>query len=165
MIKDNTSRCLHCMYSFFLTLETVFSYIKYIPHLHLSFFIFLFLFHLYLTLIATRHFSTISFGSISLQTAFNFITIFDTGSSQHTTSVRNIHQMCSVKKGVLRNFKKLTGNHLCQSLFLRPNNFNFIKKEARKFIKKETLAQVFRCELFKISRNTFFYRTPLDDCF
>ena len=130
---------------------------------HFSFF--LFLFHLYLTLIATRHFSTISFGSISLQTAFNFITIFDTGSSHYIASVRNIHQMCSVKKGVLRNFKKLTGNHLCQSLFLRPNNFNFIKKEARKFIKKETLAQVFRCELFKISRNTFFYRTPLDDCF
>ena len=81
LIKDNTSRCLHCMYSFFLTLETVFSYIKYNPHLHLSFFIFLFLFHLYLTLIATRHFSTISFGSISLQKAFNFITIFDTESS------------------------------------------------------------------------------------
>ena len=56
LIKDNTSRCLHCMYSFFLKLETVFSYIKYIPHLYLSFFIFLFLFHLYLTLIATRHF-------------------------------------------------------------------------------------------------------------
>ena len=26
---------------------------------------------------------------------------------------------------------------------------------------KETLTQVFSCELFKISKNTFFYRTPL----
>ena len=27
------------------------------------------------------------------------------------------HRMCSVKKGVLRNFAKFTGKHLCQSLF------------------------------------------------
>ena len=27
------------------------------------------------------------------------------------------HQGCSVRKGVLRNFDKFTGNHLCQSLF------------------------------------------------
>ena len=29
---------------------------------------------------------------------------------------RSSHQRCSVKKGVLRNFAKLTGKHLCQSL-------------------------------------------------
>ena len=46
------------------------------------------------------------------------------------------------KKGVLRNFAKLTGKHLCQSLF-----FN-------------TLAQVFSCEFCEISKNTFFYRIP-----
>ena len=51
------------------------------------------------------------------------------------------------KKGVLRNFTKFTGKHLCQSLF-----FN-------KLIKKETLAQVFFCEFCEISKNTFFYRT------
>ena len=28
------------------------------------------------------------------------------------------------------------------------------------FIKKETLAEVFFCELCEISKNTFFYRTP-----
>ena len=28
------------------------------------------------------------------------------------------------------------------------------------FIKKETLAQVFSCEFYEISNNTFFYRTP-----
>ena len=30
---------------------------------------------------------------------------------------RSNHQRCSVKKGVLRNFAKFTGKHLCQSLF------------------------------------------------
>ena len=32
------------------------------------------------------------------------------------------------KKGVLRNFKKLTGKHLCQSLFCNDSACNFIKK-------------------------------------
>ena len=27
------------------------------------------------------------------------------------------HQRCSLRKGVLRNFAKFTGKHLCQSLF------------------------------------------------
>ena len=29
------------------------------------------------------------------------------------------------------------------------------------FIKKETLAKVFSCEFYEITKNTFFYRTPL----
>ena len=49
------------------------------------------------------------------------------------------------KKDVLRNFVKLTERHLCQSLFL----------------KKETLAQMFSCKFCKISKNTFYCRTPL----
>ena len=32
--------------------------------------------------------------------------------------VKSSHRRCSVKKGVLRNFAKFTGKHLCQSLFL-----------------------------------------------
>ena len=56
------------------------------------------------------------------------------------SSIRSIHRMCSVRKGVLRNFAKFTGKHLCQSLFF----------------KKETLAQVFSCEICDISKNTFF---------
>ena len=31
--------------------------------------------------------------------------------------VRSSYRRCSVTKGVLRNFAKLTGKHLCQSLF------------------------------------------------
>ena len=48
------------------------------------------------------------------------------------------------KKGVLGNFTKFTGEHLCQSLFL-------IK----------LLAQVFSCEFCEISKNTLLHRTPL----
>ena len=43
------------------------------------------------------------------------------------------------KKGVLRNFTKFTGKHLCQSLFF---------------------SQVLSCEFCEICKNTFFYRTP-----
>ena len=32
---------------------------------------------------------------------------------------------------------------------------------AYNYIKKETLAQVFSCKFYEISKNTFFYRTPL----
>ena len=39
------------------------------------------------------------------------------------------------------------------------------KGAACNFIKRETLARVFSCEFCEISKNTYFYRTPLDDCF
>ena len=48
-----------------------------------------------------------------------------------------------MKKGVLRNFTKFTGKHLCQSF--RPATL----------VKKETLAQVFSCEFCEISKITF----------
>ena len=60
------------------------------------------------------------------------------------------------KKGVLKNFAKFTGKHLCQSLF-----FNRVAGGACNFIKKESLAQVLSCEFCEISKSTFFYRTPL----
>ena len=58
-----------------------------------------------------------------------------------------------MKKGVLRNFTKFTGKHLCQSFF-------FNKVPGLNFIEKDTLAQVFSCEFCEISKNNFFYRTP-----
>ena len=70
-----------------------------------------------------------------------------------TDSLSLIHQKqlpeVFYKKGVLRNFAKFTGKHLCQSLcFNRPQACNFIKKE--------TLAEVFSCEFCEISKKTFF---------
>ena len=38
------------------------------------------------------------------------------------------------------------------------------KGEACNFVKKETPAQVFSCEFYEISKNTF-HRTPVDACF
>ena len=67
---------------------------------------------------------------------------------------RSSHQRCSIKKGVLRNFAKFTGKHLCQRLFF--NKVACLRPEACNFIKKETLAQVFSCEFCNISKNTFF---------
>ena len=52
------------------------------------------------------------------------------------------------KKGALKNFSKLTGKHLCQSLFFN-KVFNKGLKPATLF-KKETLAQVFFCEFYEI---------------
>ena len=69
----------------------------------------------------------------------------------HQRVLESSHQRCSVKKGVLRNFAKLTGKHLCQSLFL-----NKVTGAACNFIKKDTLAQVFSCEFCEIAKNTFF---------
>ena len=54
----------------------------------------------------------------------------------------------------IKNFKKFTGKHLCQSLF-----FNKV------FIKKETLAQVFSCKFCEISKNTFFLQNTSGGCF
>ena len=61
------------------------------------------------------------------------------------TTFRSSRPEVFSKKGVLRNFTKFTGKHLCQSLFF----------------KKETLAHVFSCEFWEISKNTFLHRTPL----
>ena len=69
------------------------------------------------------------------------------------------------EKGVLRNFAKFLRKHFCQSLFFNKvagaSLFNKVAGAACNFIEKETLAQVFSCEFCKISKNTFFYKTPL----
>ena len=59
---------------------------------------------------------------------------------------RRNHRRCSVRKGVLNNFSKFKGKHRIQSECGKACNF----------IKKETLAQVFSCEFWEISKNTFF---------
>ena len=58
------------------------------------------------------------------------------------------------KKGVLRDFGKFTGKHLCQSLFL--NKVPGLRPKACNFIKREILAQVFSCEFCKMFKNTSF---------
>ena len=67
--------------------------------------------------------------------------------SQSIQLFRSSHPDVFCKKYVLRNFTKFTGKYR--------------KPETCNFIKKETLAQVFSCEFCKISKNTFYYKTPL----
>ena len=59
------------------------------------------------------------------------------------------------KMDVLRNFAKLTGKPVPETGQTRPATL----------LKKDTLAQLFSCEFCKISKNTFFNRTPPDDFF
>ena len=73
---------------------------------------------------------------------------------------RSSHRRWSVRKGVLRNFAKFTGKHLCQSLFfnkvegLRPGTL----------LIKRLWHKCFPVNFGKFLR-TPFYRTSLDDCF
>ena len=64
-------------------------------------------------------------------------------STWSNVSYRSSHPVVFCKKGVLTNFTKFTGKHLCQILC--------------NFIKKESLVQVFFCEFCEISKNIFSY--------
>ena len=83
--------------------------------------------------------------------------------------LRSSHPEVFCKKDVLRSFAKLTGKHLCQSLFFNKvagldASKGFMKAEAPRpatLLKKKTQAQVFSCEFCEISKNTIFHRTPL----
>ena len=65
--------------------------------------------------------------------------------------------MCSVKKVFLEISQSLEGNTYAR--------VSFLLKKRKKREKKQTLTQVFSCEFYEISKNIFFDRTPLDDCF
>ena len=60
---------------------------------------------------------------------------------------------CSVKKVLLEISQNSQENTCARDSFLINLHLNFIEKES--------LAQVFSCEFCEISKNTFFYRTPL----
>ena len=57
---------------------------------------------------------------------------------------RSSHRRCSLRKGILRNIPKLTGKHLCQSLFLN-----------------KVAGLVFFGEFCEISKNTSFQEPSL----
>ena len=65
---------------------------------------------------------------------------------------RSSHPDVLCKRRVHKNFEKITGKHLCQSLFFKLQVF-FIKK-------KEILAQVSSCEFCETFKNFSFHRTP-----
>ena len=71
-------------------------------------------------------------------------------------SIEAVVQSFSVKKIFFRNFTKITGKQLYESLV-----FNKVEGLRSLFIKKETLAQMFSCKFCEMSKNTFLHRTPL----
>ena len=70
------------------------------------------------------------------------------------------HQGCSVRKGVLRNFAKFTGKHLCQVLFY--NKVTGLGPAT--LLKKRLWHRCFPMNFAKFLR-TPFHRTPLDNSF
>ena len=68
------------------------------------------------------------------------------------SSSRSNYQRCSIKKSVRKNLAIFTGNHhLCQSLFL--NKVAGLRPAT--LFKKETLVQVFSCEICEAFKITF----------
>ena len=75
-------------------------------------------------------------------------------------TLRSSHRRCSVKKGVLRNFPKFTGKHLCQSLF-------FIKVAGLRpatLLKKRLWHRCFSVNFVNFQKHLF-YSTPPCYCF
>ena len=63
---------------------------------------------------------------------------------------RSSHRRCSVRKGVLRNFSKFTGKHMCKNL-----SFNKVAGCLQCYLKRGS-TKVLSCEFCEISKNTFF---------
>ena len=86
----------------------------------------------------------------------NVVYISDTKSKEYKAGrYRSSRPEVCSKKGVLRNFTKFTGKHLCHRVF-----FNKVAGLRPATLLKKTLAQVFSCEFSEISKNNFSYRTP-----
>ena len=69
--------------------------------------------------------------------------------------IRSSHQSCFIIKGVLRNFAKFTGKHLCQSLF-----FNKVAGLSPATLLRKRLCQKFLPVTFaKFLRTTFLQNT------
>ena len=67
-----------------------------------------------------------------------------------------VAKTCSVKKLFLEILQNSYENTCARVSF-----FNKVVGAACNFIKIEILAQVFSCEFYEISKNTFFYKSPL----
>ena len=74
---------------------------------------------------------------------------------------RSSHWRCSIIKGVLENFTKFTGKHLCWSHFF--NKVTSLKPST--LLKKRLQHRFFPVNFAKFLRTPFIYRTPFGDYF
>ena len=65
-----------------------------------------------------------------------------------------------MKNGVLENFAKFTGKHLCESLF-----FNKVAALSPVTLLKKRLWPDLSLRILRNFQEHLFYRTPLDNCF
>ena len=75
---------------------------------------------------------------------------------------RSSHQICFVNKGILRNFAKFTGKHMC---LLRPATL--LKKRLRHWCFPVNFPRFLRRSLYRIPANDLFYlneTSPLISC-
>ena len=73
---------------------------------------------------------------------------------------RSSHRRWSVRKGVLRNFAKFTGKHLCQSFF-----FNKIAGSGLQLYQKRDSGTGSFLPVLRNFYEHLFKKTPLGDCF
>ena len=71
---------------------------------------------------------------------------------------RSNHRRCSLRKGILRNFAKFTGKHLCQGLF-------FNKVAGFVTLLKSHFGMGFLLKICCIFSEHLFKRTPMEGCF
>ena len=72
---------------------------------------------------------------------------------------RSSHQRCSIRKGILKSRRKSSQENTCA----RVSFLIKLQVQADNFIKKETLEQMFSCEICGNFKNAL-YRTHLQDC-
>ena len=77
---------------------------------------------------------------------------------QQPLTCRSSHRRCSARKGVLRNFAKFMGKHLCQSLFFNKVYYWYIQNFLKPFYIILKFLVFFKTILyhFEISFTTFF---------
>ena len=83
-----------------------------------------------------------------------FIKVYCYSEIYLTAMFRSSHRRCSVKKGVLRNFAKFTGKHLCQRLF-----FNKVAGRPATLLKKSLWHRCFPVNFAKFLRTPFLQNT------
>ena len=92
------------------------------------------------------------------------VKLFSSQRWNYVVTYRSSHQMCSVKKSVLRNFEKFTGKHLCQSIFFNKVAGLSPRLSPATLLKKRLWHRCFPVNFAKFLR-TPFYRILPDDYF
>ena len=87
------------------------------------------------------------------------VKLFSSQRWNYVVTYRSSHQMCSVKKSVLRNFEKFTGKHLCQSIFFNKVAGLSPRLSPATLLKKRLWHRCFPVNFAKFLRTPFLQNT------